>query len=197
MKRREQIGPSHATREAADAARRELPYADECWVTYHRDRWYIAREREVHPDDAAMMDMEAEADREQSAREDRERHEMDLEVERRARETVDYRNIYGARETNGLADGHAYHASFNETQTVDWTEPGLRITRLRLLSDPGFPMWDVSYCHGSLRGADVRVRLPFHQLPKRGIGRAIVDYAIRDGINAKRTGIFDCISTLI
>ena len=31
---------------------------------------------------------------------------------------------------------------------VYWTEPGLRVVRLRLLSDPGYPEWDVSYCHG-------------------------------------------------
>lgn len=52
-------------------------------------------------------------------------------------------------EVNGLVDGIAYHgtrhAQEGGIETVDWTEPGLEITRLRLLSDPGFPLLDVSY----------------------------------------------------
>jgi len=52
------------------------------------------------------------------------------------------RDLYGAQETNGIAPG--YH---NEpiVGTLDWTSPDLaKITRLRLLSDPGYPAWDVS-----------------------------------------------------
>lgn len=75
-----------------------------------------------------------------------------------------------------------------------------KVTRLRLLSDPGFPFWDVSYCYGELKdGSAVRVSLPFHQLPK-GKGRlngAIIEAAKADGVYAKRLGIFDVISTLI
>jgi len=77
-------------------------------------------------------------------------------------------------EVNGLVNGIAYHNSRHEQEdgvaTVDWTEPGLEITRLRLLSDPGFPMWDLSYCHGVLNGRHVNVRVPFSQLPKYGKG---------------------------
>lgn len=77
-------------------------------------------------------------------------------------------------EFNGLVNGIAYHNTRHEqaggVETVDWTEPGLEITRLRLLSDPGFPVWDVSYCHGILNGRHVDVRLPFSQLPKYGKG---------------------------
>ena len=73
-------------------------------------------------------------------------------------------------EVNGLVNGIEYHNSRNEQEggidTVDWTVDGLEITRLRLLSDPGFPFWDVSYCHGVLNGRHVNVRLPFSDLPK-------------------------------
>jgi len=81
---------------------------------------------------------------------------------------------------------------------VRWTEPGLRITRLRLLSDPGFPLWDVSYCWGFIGQEPVMVSLPFTQLPKRSVCAAILKEAIADGVNAKRLGLFnpDCISRL-
>jgi hypothetical protein len=105
-------------------------------------------------------------------------------------QTIDYRETYGARETNGLTSS-AYHYERESTADVEWTAPGLRITRLRLISDPGFPLWDVSYCHGKLNGADVDVLLPFSQLPKRGMRRAIVEAAKADGVFAKGIGILD------
>jgi hypothetical protein len=102
-------------------------------------------------------------------------------------------------ETNGLIDAKAYHESVthNIKRWVPWTEPGLKVVRLRLLSDPGFPFWDVSYCHGYIGDEPVRVQLPFGQLPKRQYRRAIVSHAIRDGVHAQRLGVLDNISTLI
>jgi hypothetical protein len=56
-------------------------------------------------------------------------------------------------EMNGLVSGLAYHDDRHSQdggiETVNWTEPGLTITRFRLLSDPGFPFWDISYVHRS------------------------------------------------
>lgn len=82
--------------------------------------------------------------------------------------------------------------------SVDWTDKNLvQITRLRLLSDAGFPAWDVSYCYGKLRdGSNVRVCLPFSQLPKRAVVSTILKYAKRDKVYAKGLGIFDNISRL-
>lgn len=110
--------------------------------------------------------------------------------------TID-RDVYGTKEVNGLVDGPAYHAERAAAPSVEWTEPGLIITRLRLVSDPGFPLFDVSYCHGTLGGEAVDVLLPFSQLPKRGMKRAIVGYAMKDKLFAKGMGILDCISTLV
>lgn len=111
------------------------------------------------------------------------------------------RDLYGASETNGLDDPKAYHTEVTGklVGTVDWTDPELkRIVRLRLLSDPGFPVWDVSYCHGQMKnGSYVRVQLPFDQLPKRGMRRAIVEHAKRDGVYAAGLGVLDAISTLV
>lgn len=104
-------------------------------------------------------------------------------------------DLYGVRETFPLT-AEMKKAQESVTRTVDWTQVH-RITRLRLLSDPGFPAWDVSYCTGVMEdGEVVAVSLPFHQLPKRGFRRAIVEYAKRDGIFAKGIGILDNVSTL-
>jgi hypothetical protein len=117
-------------------------------------------------------------------------------------------NIDGVNETNPLTDAHRA-AQDRITRTVDWTAPGLRITRLRLLSDPGFPFYDVSYCDGVIGDEPVAVSLPFSQLErsyraygalhkaKRTLAQQIVAYAIADGVNAKRLGILDCLSTLV
>lgn len=102
-------------------------------------------------------------------------------------------------EKNGLVDGIGYHDARNQNgrpETVSWTTKGLKITRLRLLSDPGYPYWDVSYCHGVLNGKDVNVELPFSYLPKRNMMKAIVEYGKKDKVFAKATGIFGAISTL-
>lgn len=103
------------------------------------------------------------------------------------------RITYGCRETFPLPESELDKPCVKQ---VEWTAKGLRITRLRLLSDPGFPFWDVSYCWGMLDGEKVRVSLPFFQLPKRGLSRAIVQYAQRDGVYAKGIGILDAVSTL-
>lgn len=104
-------------------------------------------------------------------------------------------------EFNGLVNGITYHNDRHEQpggiDSVSWTEPGLVITRLRLLSDPGFPVWDISYCYGILNGRHVDVELPFSQLPKYGKGgfkSALYKEAKATGKYIK--GLFDSISTL-
>ena len=103
-------------------------------------------------------------------------------------------------ETNGLIDPKAYHANTTAKikESVYWTDPRLaKITRFRLLSDPGYPFWDVSYIHGVLKdGSPVEVINPFYDLPKKGLFRYIVMFAKKQGVYAKGLGIFDAISTL-
>ena len=93
-------------------------------------------------------------------------------------------------ERGGLIDPAAYHENVSSKieRTVSWDATGLKVTRLRLLSDPGFPAWDVSYCHGELDGQPVEVMLPFSQLPKRGVSRAIVAHA-KCSLNAAPIGL--------
>ena len=105
-------------------------------------------------------------------------------------------DLYGCNEVAPLRETER-EAARTITRTVPWTTPGLKVWRLRLLSDPGFPAWDVSYCHGTLPdGEHVKVDLPFSQLPKRGFKRAIVAAAKRDKVFASGMGILDNISTL-
>lgn len=67
-------------------------------------------------------------------------------------------------ETNGRPDGWKPQPI---SRSVYWTEPGLKIVRLRLISDPGFPVWDVSYCEGMIAGELVDVRCPSINYLKR------------------------------
>lgn len=106
--------------------------------------------------------------------------------------------MYGVNETNGLINGQDYH-KVDRSEKVDWADGRLaKITRFRLLSDPGMTFWDVSYCHGILKdGTNVTVCLPFFQLNKWKFKKEIVEYAKRDNVYAKGIGIFDALSTLI
>ena len=100
-------------------------------------------------------------------------------------------------ETNPIEDAR-HHEPPVGAPTVDWADGDLaRITRLRLLTEPGFPALDVSYVWGVLNdGTKVLVQVPFDQLPRKGSHRAIVDYAKQDGVYARGLGIFHAISIL-
>jgi hypothetical protein len=100
-------------------------------------------------------------------------------------------------ETNPIPRGYHEAVTYKITRAVLWTEPGLKVTRLRLLTDDGFPMYDVSYCHGRLPSGEwVDVDLPFSQLPRKGLMKAIVAEAQIDGVYAEGIGVFGAISIL-
>lgn len=103
--------------------------------------------------------------------------------------------MYGVHETNPISDSDRIPAN---ARTVDWTTTGLKVTRLRLLSDPGYPYWDVSYCYGILPdGEKVRVALPFSQLGRKTYKTEIIYFAKKDKVYAVGLGIFDNLSTLV
>ena len=108
---------------------------------------------------------------------------------------------YGYQENNPIPQGYHDAVTREIRERVYWTDDRLaRIVRFRLLSDPGFPLWDVSYCHGQLKdGAYVEVELPFDQLPRRGWKRALVQWAKKEKVFAQRLGFFraDVLSTLV
>ena len=109
-------------------------------------------------------------------------------------------NTYGVRETNPLTPDlkAMFLAEDVDVVSVDWRDERLdKIVRFRLLTDRGFPAYDVSYVWGVLKdGSPVRVSLPFSQLPKRTWKSTIIKHAQRDGVYAKGLGIFDNVSIL-
>lgn len=106
------------------------------------------------------------------------------------------REKYGASETFPLENGAEYYKSVDRSVIYTLADKEVvKITRLRLLSDPGYPYWDVSYCHGQLAdGTIVPVLLDDGMLPKNGLSRALVEMAKRAGRYAKGIGLLDNIS---
>ena len=93
--------------------------------------------------------------------------------------------------TNTLINGNEYRELYSGVRTVDWTEPNLKITRIRCLSDDGHPMWDISYCHGTVGDERVIVDLPFRQLPKFRLKSEVIRLGKRDNVFAKGLGLLD------
>ena len=95
-------------------------------------------------------------------------------------------------ETNNLEELYGSYKNYHEVvtntakETVDWTDKRLaKIVRLRLLSDPGLPWWDTSYCHGQLKdGSYVNVAFPWFQLPKGKVNKTIVWWAKKDRVRS-------------
>lgn len=112
--------------------------------------------------------------------------------------------------TNLLPAGSKYHDTFHGARTVRWDEPGLKVTRFRIISDPGFPLWDVSYCHGFIGDEPVVVDLPFSQLAKHsfkykdkngeikkgGWKAHVIAWGRKEGVNVWNLGILQNVSTL-
>lgn len=106
--------------------------------------------------------------------------------------------MYGVNETSPLSESGIDHHDYAGAETLDLEDPRLvRVTRLRLLSEPGYPMWDLSYCYGATAdGTPVRVSLPVSRFPKSGLSRALVQMAKDAGRYGKGMGLLDAVSTL-
>jgi hypothetical protein len=110
-------------------------------------------------------------------------------------------------ETNSIGDfyltdeGRA-HLKETHQHHISWADPRLvRITRFRMLTDPGFPFWDISYVHGVFQDDDgsekpCRVAVPFHQLTKGRWWSEVKAAAKRDGVNLSRLRLWDAVSKL-
>jgi len=95
-------------------------------------------------------------------------------------------------ETNPITDDVVAVRNAIET-TVALECPTLaKITRLRLVTDVGFPWFDVSYCYGELKdGTPVRVQLPYHQFSRKFLKRDLVQMCKERGLYAKGLGLLD------
>lgn len=109
-------------------------------------------------------------------------------------------NTYGVREINPITDDikRMRDEAWDNNIHLDWNSPYLKnITRLRLLSDPGFPVWDVSYCYGvTTDGKACRVALPFSQVPKKNMYPWLRKQAEKAGLKLYKVLPMGTVSTL-
>lgn len=100
---------------------------------------------------------------------------------------------YGVNETNPLWMSESTHENvdFNEYCTLG--DPRLeRITRLRLLTEPGYPYFDVSYVYGVLKdGTHVRLSGAPSHLGRKTIKRDLIAWAKEEKAYAKGLGLLD------
>jgi len=104
------------------------------------------------------------------------------------------RGMYGELESNPITDEwQRVREEIDHKNPVDLTDPRLaRITRLRLVSDPGFPYYDLSYCYGELNdGTPCRVDLPMYSFSKRYLKRDLVAMCKAAKVYGKALGILD------
>lgn len=105
-------------------------------------------------------------------------------------------SAYGVQETNPVPKG--YHERemqsmcFNELTKKD----KIVLERLRLITDPWLPYYDVSYCHCLVNGQQTDIVGFPSEIPKRGKERYLVDICKRNGIYIKDITNSAKISTL-
>jgi hypothetical protein len=101
---------------------------------------------------------------------------------------------YGVYETNGITEeGHKFREEIDRSRNIWIDDPELaRIERLRLISDPGFPVWDLSYCWGVLKdGTKVTVKLTRSQFGKRTLKAELIEMCKELGVYAKGLGLLE------
>ena len=106
---------------------------------------------------------------------------------------------YGVNETNGLIDGHAYHAGVSyddEVTLAELARRGGKITRIRILTGSwgGVKMADISYIHGEVDGKTVPVRVAVSGTPlwgPQGLKAQFIAWGKEEGVFAKGIGLLD------
>ena len=104
-------------------------------------------------------------------------------------------------ETNGLLEGHSYHAGVdyaNEMQLSDFAKAGGVVTRVRVLTGfwGGVKMADISYIHGKLPNGttvplNVQVENGVPLWGPRGLKAKLIAWAEDQGVYAKGLGLLD------
>ena len=104
--------------------------------------------------------------------------------------------VTDAESAKELGQAHKeFFKDYNLQNSVEWNDPKLiSIDRVRLLTDKGAPLWDVSYCVGTTTdGKKLSVLLPFGQLWKP-CNKELFKYANKDGVNLIKLGWFKAVS---
>lgn len=109
---------------------------------------------------------------------------------------------YGVQETNGLENGHDYHAGVDYADQITLAElakRGGRISRVRILTGSwgGVKMADISYIHATLpSGQTVPINVTGNVMgvplwgPK-GMKAHFIEWAKEEGVFAKGLGLLD------
>ncbi len=107
---------------------------------------------------------------------------------------------YGVQDSNPLPDGgHNWDNFEDEAYTLrQLQDEGGRISRLRFLTDPGYPYLDVSYVHGVLpNGRNVQITIQGNcSMIRKGRGSEpymsdLIAWAKDEGVYGKAIGMFD------
>lgn len=108
-----------------------------------------------------------------------------------ASRSMDLAVRYGVNETNPLWASEVTHETIEEHVTLG-DKRLARITRLRLLTEPGYPYFDISYVYGVLKdGRHCRIDgAPMH-LGRKTIKRDLIEWAREEGAYAKGLGLLD------
>lgn len=108
-----------------------------------------------------------------------------------ASRSMDLAVRYGVNETNPLWASEVTHETIEEH--VSLGDPRLaRVTRLRLLTDPGYPFFDISYVYGVLKdGRHCRIEGHPGSLGRRTIKKELIEWAREEGAYAKGLGLLD------
>jgi hypothetical protein len=108
-----------------------------------------------------------------------------------ANRSMDLAVRYGVNETNPLWASEVTHETIKDH--VSLGDKRLeRITRLRLLTDPGCPFFDISYVYGVLKdGTHVRIDGAPSSVGRRTIKRDLISWAKEEGAYAKGLGLLD------
>lgn len=93
---------------------------------------------------------------------------------------------YGVIEYNSITPG--YHEI--ERENGSWYElkksDRIIAERIRLITDPGFPWFDISYFHLWVNGTPTEFRdFPVIQLPKKGYKKVLIEECQKQGIFVK------------
>lgn len=100
---------------------------------------------------------------------------------------------YGVQETNPLWASEATHENVDYDVFVTLGSPEVkRVVRLRLLTEPGYPYYDISYVYVELKdGRYARLsNAPMH-LPRRNTKAALIAWAKEEKAYAKGLGLLD------
>lgn len=100
---------------------------------------------------------------------------------------------YGVQEENPLWMSEATHENVDYNEYVTLGDPRLtRIVRLRLLTDPGSPFFDISYCYGQLKdGRYVRLSGAPQSISRRNPKGDLLAWAKEEKAYAKGLGLLD------